>query len=76
VTLTLKTPTTITKSIELFVQGAGAGGLQDAEGRLIDGNHDRTAGGNAVAVISKGGGVKIDAAHGGPMAVKKGAGRK
>ena len=30
-------------------------GLQDAEGRLIDGNHDGQPGGNAMAQLSRGG---------------------
>ncbi len=75
VTLTLKTPTRISKAIELIVQGTSPSGLQDAEGRLIDGANNGAAGSNAVAVISKGG-VKIDAVHGGPMAVKKAPGHK
>jgi subtilisin-like proprotein convertase family protein len=71
VTLTLKTPARLTKAIELIVQGTPPAGLQDAEGRYIDGNDNGMAGSNAVAVISKGG-VTIDAAlPRGPMAVKR-----
>ena len=70
VTLTLKTPLKITKSVELIVQGTSPSGLQDAEGRLIDGANNGMAGSNAVATISKTG-VTIDAKlPGGPMAAK------
>ena len=75
VTLTLKTPTRLTKAVELIVQGNAPSGLQDAEGRLIDGNHDGVAGGNAVAVIKKGV-VTIDVIPGGPMAAKRAAVRR
>jgi hypothetical protein len=59
------------KNVELVVLGGGANGLQDAEGRYIDGNHDGVAGGNAVAVIKKSG-VTINAAARprGPLALK------
>ena len=68
VTLSLKKPLKITKSLELIVQGTAPSGLQDAEGRLIDGADTGSAGSNAVAVLSKGGGVKINAIPAGPMA--------
>ncbi len=71
VTLTLKSPLKLTKSVELIVQGTSPNGLQDAEGRLIDGANNGMAGSNAVATISKTG-VTIDAKlPGGPMAAKK-----
>lgn len=75
VTLNLKAPLRLKKSVELVVDGVAPSGLQDAEGRLIDGNHDGTAGGNAVAVLSKAG-VTIDAIPGGPMAVKRPSARR
>ena len=59
-TLTLKSPLKLTKSVELIVQGTSPNGLQDAEGRLIDGANNGMAGSNAVATISKTG-VTIDA---------------
>ncbi len=70
VTLTLKSPLKLTK-LELIVQGTSPSGLQDAEGRLIDGANNGAAGSNAVATISKTG-VTVDARlPGGPMAAKK-----
>ncbi len=44
----------IKKPVELLVNGA-PGGLEDSSGRLIDGNHDGQAGGNAVAVLNRSG---------------------
>ena len=61
VTLKLKSPLQLKKALELVVNGVAPAGLQDTEGRLIDGNHDGVAGGNAVAVIKKPGTVTIDA---------------
>jgi len=60
VALTPKAPFALTKPVQLVVYGTGASGLRDAEGRLIDGDHNGTAGGNAVAILSNRG-VKIDA---------------
>jgi hypothetical protein len=42
----------LTKPVELVVYGTGASALQDAEGRLIDGDHSGAAGGNAVVILS------------------------
>jgi len=53
VALTPKKPFALTKPVQLLVYGTGASGLQDAEGRLIDGDHNGTAGGTAVAILSK-----------------------
>jgi hypothetical protein len=53
VALTLKKPFALTKPVQLIVYGTGASGLQDAEGRLIDGDHNGTAGGNAIAILAK-----------------------
>ncbi len=55
VVLTPKKPFALTKPVQVQVEGLPPAGLQDGEGRLIDGNHDGVAGGNAVAVLrSKG----------------------
>jgi hypothetical protein len=70
VALKLKAPLKLKKTVELVVGGVAPAGLQDSYGRLIDGNHDGTAGGNAVAVLSKPGTVKINALPRGPLAVK------
>jgi hypothetical protein len=42
------------------VDGLPPSGLRDSAGRLIGGDHDGTPGGNAVAVLSRGG-VTVDA---------------
>jgi hypothetical protein len=49
------TPFSLKKPVQLVVYGTGPSGLQDTYGRLIDGNHDGSAGGNAVAVLKRGG---------------------
>ncbi len=53
VALTPKKPFALTKPVQLLVNGIGASGLHDAEGLLIDGDHNGTAGGNAIAILSK-----------------------
>ena len=53
VALTLKKPFVLSKPVELIVNGQPPAGLEDSSGRLIDGNHDGQAGGNAVAVLSR-----------------------
>ena len=60
VTLTPKTPFTLAKPVQLLVTGTGATGLEDTDGRLIDGDHDGQPGGNAVAILTKKG-ITIDA---------------
>jgi hypothetical protein len=55
VTLTLKKPLKLSKPVQLQVNGLSPSGLQDSLGRLIDGNHDGQPGGNAVAVLGRGG---------------------
>jgi RHS repeat-associated protein len=60
VTLTPTKPFTLTKPVQLLVYGTGHNGLQDSHGRLIDGDHNGTPGGNAVAILSVGG-AKIQA---------------
>ena len=70
VALKLKAPLKLKKAVELVVNGVAPSGLQDSLGRLIDGNHDGVAGGNAVAVIKKPGVVSINALPRGPLAVR------
>jgi cyclophilin family peptidyl-prolyl cis-trans isomerase len=48
-------PFALTKKVQLLVDGLPPTGLQDSEGRLIDGNHDGQAGGNAIAILSRSG---------------------
>jgi hypothetical protein len=56
VTLTLRTPLALTrKKLQLLVNGQSPSGLTDSSGRLIDGDHNGTAGGNAIAYLSKSG---------------------
>ena len=76
VTLKLKKPLSLKKSVELIVDGVAPNGLQDTYGgRLIDGANNGQPGSNAVSVISKTG-VTIDAVPGGPMSVKVAAARR
>ncbi len=49
----------LSKPVQLLIYGAGPTALQDSDGRLIDGNHDGQAGGNAVAILTRGG-AKVD----------------
>lgn len=51
VTLLPRKAFALTKAVQLVVNGTAPSGLEDAHGRLIDGNHDDVAGGNAVAVL-------------------------
>ena len=53
VTLTPKKKFSLSKATELIVNGEPPSGLEDSSGRLIDGNDDGQAGGDAVAIISK-----------------------
>jgi hypothetical protein len=53
VTLTPKKAFALTKTVQFRVNGLPGSGLQDSAGRLIDGNHDGNAGGNAVALLTK-----------------------
>ena len=48
-----KKPFALTKPVQLFIDGVAPSGLQDTSGRYIDGDHNGTAGGNAVAVITR-----------------------
>ena len=60
VTLTLAKPVKLTKPVQLQVNGTAPSGLTDSAGRLIDGDHNGTPGGNAVALL-RGGGATIAA---------------
>jgi hypothetical protein len=62
VVLIPKKPFALTKPVQLSINGMATSGLQDSVGRLIDGNHDGQAGGNATAIVSRGG-VKTSAAN-------------
>jgi hypothetical protein len=53
VTLTVRKAFARSKAVQLTINGMPGIGLQDSVGRLIDGNHDGQAGGNAVAVLTK-----------------------
>ena len=43
----------ISKTVQFRVNGLAPAGLQDNLGRLIDGDHNGQAGGNAIALLSK-----------------------
>ena len=53
VALTPKKPFALTKPVQVLVYGTGPTALQDSDGRDIDGDQNRTAGGNAVAIVAK-----------------------
>jgi hypothetical protein len=55
VTIVPRTPFMLKRPVELTISGNSPSGLQDAEGRLIDGTGDGQPGGDAVAVLSKNG---------------------
>jgi cyclophilin family peptidyl-prolyl cis-trans isomerase len=56
VTLTLRTPLALTrKKLQLLINGSQPSGLTDGFDRLIDGDHNGTPGGNAIAFLSKSG---------------------
>ena len=55
VTLTPQKAFALTKKAQLQVNGQPPSGLEDSIGRLIDGDHDGQPGGNAVALLSRGG---------------------
>src|SRR5262249_39225263 len=57
VALTPRKPFSLTKPVQLQVIGVPPSGLQDGLGRLIDGDHNSQPGGNAVAVLSRGGAI-------------------
>ena len=51
--------------MQLLIDGQPPSGLQDGSGRYINGAHDGTAGGNAVAILSRGG-ATVQAVPSGP----------
>ena len=53
VTLVPRKPFALGMKVEVVVYGTGPSALHDSLGRLIDGDHDGVAGGNAVAILSK-----------------------
>jgi hypothetical protein len=55
VTLTPKRAFSLSKPVELTINGDPPSGLQDTFGRLIDGDGNGTPGGNAAAVLRRGG---------------------
>jgi hypothetical protein len=61
VVLTPRKPFALTKPVQVLAYGTGSSGLEDTLGRLIDGDHNGTAGGNAVAILNKKG-ATIDSA--------------
>jgi hypothetical protein len=52
VTLTPRKAFALSKKVELVVNGTAPSGLEDSYGRLIDGNNDGQAGGNATAILT------------------------
>jgi hypothetical protein len=52
VTLIPMTPFTLSKSVELRINGLPPSGLEDSLGRLIDGDEDGQPGGDAVAIVA------------------------
>jgi hypothetical protein len=60
VALTPKKPFALTKPVQVQINGSAPSGLQDSYGRLIDGTHNGTPGGNAIAILGKNG-VTVDA---------------
>jgi hypothetical protein len=71
VTLTARKPFALTKPVQLLVSGTGPAGLQDSFSRLIDGNRDGQPGGNAVAILRRGG-VSLARAARGPAEARRG----
>jgi hypothetical protein len=69
VTLMLRKPFALSKPVRLVVNGVAPSGLEDRYGRLIDGNRDGKAGGNAVAVLGRNGMIR-SAPKGSPFAVR------
>jgi cyclophilin family peptidyl-prolyl cis-trans isomerase len=55
-----KKPFALSKKVQLVVYGGPPSGLQDSQGRYIDGNDDGQAGGNVVRILSRSG-VSLDA---------------
>jgi hypothetical protein len=55
-----KKPFALSKKVQLVVYGGPPSGLQDSQGRYIDGNDDGQAGGNVARILSRSG-VSLDA---------------
>ena len=55
VTIVPTTPFALSKQVEFIIYGLPPSGLEDGEGRFIDGNKDGQPGGNAIAILSKAG---------------------
>jgi hypothetical protein len=55
VALTPRKPFVLTKPVQLQIKGTPPAGLQDNEGRYIDGGHHGVSGSNAIAILSKSG---------------------
>jgi probable HAF family extracellular repeat protein len=53
ITITPMKPFALTKPVQFRINGQTPLGLQDSSGRLIDGDHNGTPGGNAVAILSR-----------------------
>jgi plastocyanin len=53
VVLTPAKPFTLSKPVQLMVSGQPTAGLEDAEGRLIDGDGNGQPGGDAIAILSR-----------------------
>jgi Bacterial Ig-like domain (group 2) len=53
VILTPAKPFTLSKPVQLKINGQSANGLEDAQGRLIDGDRDGQPGGGAIAILSR-----------------------
>jgi hypothetical protein len=60
VTLTPRTPFSLSKPVQITVDGEPPAGLQDSVGRLIDGANNGQPGSNAVAILHRNG-VTLDA---------------
>jgi hypothetical protein len=76
VMLTPKKPFALTKAVQLRVNGLAPSGLLDTLGRLIDGNHDGQAGGNAVALLRSHGATlsaRVSGASGGAASLQASA---
>jgi hypothetical protein len=53
VTLIPSNPFAVSKPVQLQINGQPPAGLRDGSSRLIDGNHNGTPGGDAVAILSR-----------------------
>src|SRR5262249_11157219 len=72
VTLILVKPFKLTKPVQLRVNGSAPSGLIDSLNRSIDGDHDGHPGGDAVAVLARGGVALARNGPSGPMALAAG----